>query len=89
MVEHQEIVLPIPVQRLKQIIAKLGDYSTMEEDEVVSNIGALANLLVSVGKDMYMYVCIYVRVCVYICMYVYAYSCKYMFIYMYTFIYKS
>ena len=51
MIEHQAEVLPAALIMAKQILSRLGDYSAMtEEDDVLSNIQALAGLLISVGK---------------------------------------
>lgn len=49
--ERKEVTIPAEVTMAKQILSRLGDYSAMaEEDDVVSNIRALAGLLVSLGK---------------------------------------
>jgi hypothetical protein len=51
MMERKEVIIPAEVMMAKQILSRLGDYSAMaEEDDVVSNIRALAGLLVSLGK---------------------------------------
>ena len=51
MVEHREVALPQQVEMAKELLTRLGDYSAMtdEDDDVVSNIRALANLFVSIG----------------------------------------
>lgn len=53
MVEHREDALPQQVEMAKQVLTRLGDFSAMspdDDDDLVSNIRALANLLVSIGK---------------------------------------
>lgn len=51
MVERQDQILPAEVLMAKQILSRLGDYSAMtEEDDLISNIKALAGLLVSLGE---------------------------------------
>ena len=51
MVERPDQVLPAEVLMAKQILSRLGDYSAMtEEDDLISNIKALAGLLVSIGE---------------------------------------
>lgn len=49
--ERQDQILPAEVLMAKQILSRLGDYSAMtEEDDLISNIKALAGLLVSLGE---------------------------------------
>ena len=52
MVEHREVALPQQVEMAKQVLTRLGDFSAMseEDDDLVSNIRALGNLFVSIGK---------------------------------------
>lgn len=46
-------VLPPEVTMAKQILARLGDYSAMtEEDDLISNTRALAGLLCSIGMSI-------------------------------------
>jgi len=50
MIEHVDPPMPEAVQMAKQLLTRLGDYSVMtDEDDVVGNIKALANVMVSVG----------------------------------------
>ena len=50
MMEARLQVLPPEVTMAKQILARLGDYSAMtEEDDLISNTRALAGLLGSIG----------------------------------------
>jgi hypothetical protein len=50
MMEPRLQVLPAEVTMAKQILARLGDYSAMtEEDDLISNTRALAGLLGSIG----------------------------------------
>ncbi len=53
MVEHREDALPPQVEMAKQVLTRLGDFSAMsdDDDDLVSNIRALANLLVSIGTS--------------------------------------
>ena len=53
--ERKEVIVPAEVMMAKQILSRLGDYSAMaEEDDVISNIRALAGLLVSLGNQRYL-----------------------------------
>lgn len=51
MVEKKEAEVPDRVKLARQILMQLGDYSNMaEDDDVIENIKALAQLFVNVGK---------------------------------------
>ena len=48
---RKEEAMPVRVQLAYQIVTRLGDYSSMtEQDDVLSNIQALAGTFVSVGE---------------------------------------
>lgn len=51
MIPRELPVLPMEVKIVQEILTKLGDYSSLGEDEdITSNISELANVLVEVGK---------------------------------------
>lgn len=52
MVPRSEPVIPQQVKLAQQIILRLGDYSSMDEEEndIAGNVKALNEILLSVGK---------------------------------------
>jgi hypothetical protein len=58
MVPRKEESLPDNVKLAYDIVTRLGDYSNMpESDDMLANIKALANILVTVGTNTMFYLC--------------------------------
>ncbi len=57
MIPRELPVLPMEVKIVQEILTKLGDYSSLGEDEdITSNISELANVLVEVGKSQSLFI---------------------------------
>ena len=54
MQERREEPIPTQVKLAQQIVGRLGDYSSMtEDDNLVNNIQALAGIFTTVGKCLF------------------------------------